>query len=189
MKLQPKTLPVEMLHQFEKSAKSISSQLGMSTDEFYKNSIISILKKRKNSYMIKIFFLIMLIGICLGVGYYFKWDNVTINISIGIVTVICLLFLYVLKNGLKETNLDILLVQFDIYDKECDKNYIKINIVNGEGNNSDEALINLIRNAKKIQADAIINLEHKITSNTNGTAVAISTSTINHYYATAIKYI
>lgn len=187
--LQLKTIPLDYLEKFQLQANKLAESLHMSVDEIYKSLIRKILKKKKvREY--KILAVSALIFSCCAMTIYFtKFANIPVNIASGIVALISFFVITFGLQNLKKINLDFLLLDFDVYDNDCERAYKKINYVEASDENNDNAMIKLIDAATEMRADAIINLEHKITSYTSGSQTAISTKTINHYRAMAIKYI
>lgn len=186
--LQLKTIPLDYLEKFQLQANKLAESLGSDSKEIYKSLVRKILKTKKSKEYKILGASILVIGLCVTAIYFTKAASMPINIAAIIVTLVSF---FVIASGLqniKKIDLDFLLLDFDIYANGCDRPYKEINYVEASDENSESAMINLINSARRIGANAIIKLEHKLTPHTSGSQTAISTKTINHYRALAIKY-
>lgn len=186
--LQLKTISLNDLETLVSQAVKLSETLNIEKNEIYKSMVKKALKSKKvRQYKILILPLLILSSCIFGM-YVTELENMYINIVLIAVVFLSSSVVGAIFNRIKKINLDFALVDFDVYDKECDRPYKKINFVIAESTNSDKAILELINEAKKMGADAIVNLEHQITSHTSGNKIGMSSETINNYRAMAVKY-
>lgn len=186
--LQLKTISLNDLETLVSQAAKLSETLNIEKNEIYKSMVKKALKSKKaKQYKILILPLVILSSCVFGM-YVTGLENMYINIALIVFAFLSSSVMGAIFNHIKKINLDFALVDIDVYDKECDKSYKKMNFVIAENSNSDKAILELINEAKKMGADAIINLEHQITSHTSGNRIGVSSETINNYRAMAVKY-
>jgi hypothetical protein len=186
--LQLKTISYDDIEKLVSQAEKLAKPLNIDKKDIYKSMVKKVLKSKKTKqYQILILPLLVLFS-CIFVVLIIGFENMYINIALIVAVFLSSSVIGAILSRIKKIDLDFALVDFDVYDKESDQPYKKINFVTSENTNSDKAILELINEAKKMGADAIINLEHKITSHTSGNKIGVSSETINNYRAMAIKY-
>jgi hypothetical protein len=186
--LQLKTISYDDIGKLVSQAEKLSKSLNTEKNEIYKSMVKKVLKSKKTKQHQILILPLLVLFFCIFVVSITGFGNMYINIASLVAVFLSSSVIGAILSHIKKINLDFALVDFDVYDKESDKPYKEINFVTSENTNSDKAILELINEAKKIGADAIMNLEHKITSHTSGNKIGVSSETINNYRAMAIKY-
>lgn len=186
--LQLQTISYDDIEKLVSQAEKLAKPLNIEKKDIYKSIVKKVLKSKKTKQYQILFLPLLVLFSCIFVVLIIGFENMYINIALIVAVFLSSSVIGAILSRIKKIDLDFALVDFDVYDKESDKPYKKINFVTSENTNSDKAILELINEAKKMGADAIINLEHKITSHTSGNKIGVSSETINNYRAMAIKY-
>jgi hypothetical protein len=173
--LQLKTISYDDIGKLVSQAEKLSKSLNTEKNEIYKSMVKKVLKSKKTKQHQILILPLLVLFFCIFVVSITGFGNMYINIASLVAVFLSSSVIGAILSHIKKINLDFALVDFDVYDKESDKPYKEINFVTSENTNSDKAILELINEAKKIGADAIMNLEHKITSHTSHLQIPTNT--------------